>query len=820
MNNWFKKNGIHLGMIVFFVVLCFVYFTPAFQGKVLMQGDVQRAAATQSEIMKFKAEDGKGPLWTNSMFGGMPTYQIWLKYPKNITTHVIDVLNASFPNPVNTVLIYLLATYFLLIVLGMSPWLAAVGAIAFGFSSYNFIFLEAGHSNQAMAIAFFPAILGGVILTLRGRYWLGTALTAFFVAMEIRTNHIQMTYYLFIALIILMGIELYHSYKDKTLPAYWKSLGFLVAAAILGIAVNAGSLWTTYEYGEYSTRGKSNITTDSAQPNNGLNKDYAFQWSQGIGETMTLLIPNAYGGASQPTLDGKSDVAKAIMAKGADVQQATGFAQQMPVYWGPKPFTSGPWYFGAFVLFLFIFGLFIVKGRLKWWLLSATMLSILLAFGKNFSLLSDLFFHYVPLYNKFRSVEFNLVVASLCVPILACLAIFEATKPSVDVKEIIKKLKTSAYIVLGLLVVLIALPTLLFSFKADNHQEFLNQLNQVAGGDAGFGSIISKALIDDRISLFRTDAIRSLIFIVLGIGALWALINKKIAKPLGLIIIGVIILIDLWSVDKRYLNDEKFVSKSIMNQQAQKRPVDEFILRDTDPDYRVFDTTIPTFQSADATAFHKTIGGYHAAKLKRFQEVIDKQFTGSTNQDVLDMLNTKYFITPGKDGQTASMQANATASGHAWFVQSIQFAKNNDQEMQGISSFNPLKEAIVNQEFEPLLKGKNVGVPTNGIIKLTSYHPDLLKYDYSIDKAAVAVFSEIWYPKGWNMYVDGEQMPYFRADYLLRAAVLPGGNHKIEWKFEPKSYFYGENISLFGSILLSLILAYAFYRELATKRPA
>ncbi|MBK0381397.1 hypothetical protein I5M32_00365 [Pedobacter sp. SD-b] len=820
MNNWFKRNGIHLGMIVFFMVLCFVYFTPAFQGKVLMQGDVQRAAATQSEIMKYKAEDGKAPLWTNSMFGGMPTYQIWLKYPKNITTHVIDVLNATFPNPVNTVLIYLLATYFLLIVLGMSPWLAAVGAVAFGFSSYNFIFLEAGHSNQAMAIAFFPAILGGIILTLRGRYWLGTALTAFFIAMEIRSNHIQMTYYLFIALLILMGIEFYSAYKDKTLATVGKSLGFLVAAVILGVAVNAGSLWTTYEYGQYSTRGKSNITTDSAQPNNGLDKDYAFQWSQGVGETMTLLIPNAYGGASQPTLDEKSDVAKAIMAKGADAQQAAGFAQQMPVYWGPKPFTSGPWYFGAFVLFLFIFGLFIVKGKLKWWLLSATLLSILLAFGKNFSLLSDLFFNYFPLYNKFRSVEFNLVIASLCMPILACMAVFEATKPTVDVKEVIKKLKTSAYIVLGLLVVLIALPTLLFSFKADNHQDFLNQLNQVAGGDASFGASISKALIDDRISLFRADAFRSLIFIVLGIGALWALINKKITKPLGLIIIGVIILVDLWSVDKRYLNDTKFVSKSVMSQQIQKRPVDDFILRDTDPDYRVFDTTIPTFQSADATAFHKTIGGYHAAKLKRFQEVIDKQFTGSTNQDVLDMLNTKYFITPGKDAQSASMQANPTACGHAWFVQSIQYAKDNDQEMQAISSFDPKKEAIVNKEFEPLLKDKNVGVPTNGIIKLTSYHPDLLKYDYSTDKEAVAVFSEIWYPQGWKLYVDGEEMPYFRADYLLRAAVLPSGNHKIEWKFEPRSYFFGENISLFGSILLSLILAYALYRELATKRPA
>jgi hypothetical protein len=820
MTNWFKRNGIHLGIILFFVILCFVYFTPAFQGKVLMQSDVQKAGATQSEIMKYKELDGKAPLWTNSMFGGMPTYQIWLKYPKNITTHVIDLIKASSPNPVDIVLLYLIGAYFLLIVLGLSPWLAAVGAIAFGFSSYNFIFIEAGHSNQAMAIAFFPFILAGIMLTLRGRYWLGAAVTALFIALEIRANHIQMTYYLFIALLILMGIEFFHAYKSKTLKPFGKSICILALSVILGIIVNAGTLWTTYEYSKFSTRGKSNITTDAAQPSNGLDKDYAFQWSQGVGETITLLIPNAYGGASMPMLDDKSNVAKALVGKGADINQAAGFAQQMPVYWGPKPFTSGPWYFGAFVLFLFIFGLFIVKGKLKWWLLSATILSILLAFGKNFSLVSDLFFNYFPLYNKFRSVEFNLVIASLCMPILACLAIYEATKPTADVKEVIKKLKTSAYIVLGVLVVLLAMPTLLFSFKADNHQDFLQQLNQIAGGDSSFGASISAALIDDRISLFRADAIRSLLFIVVGIGVLWALINKKIAQPLGLIIIGVIVLSDLWSLDKRYLNDDKFVAKAIMSQQAKPREVDEFIMRDNDPDFRVLDLTIPTFQSADATAFHKTIGGYHAAKLKRFQEVIDKQFTGSMNQDVLDMLNTKYFITNGKDGKTASMQANSTACGHAWFVQSIQFVKDNDQEMQAISSFDPQKVAIVNQEFKHQIEEQKPGIPENGQIKLTSYHPDLLKYEYSVEKNVVAVFSEIWYPKGWKMYVDGEEKPYFRANYLLRAAVLPAGNHKIEWKFEPTSYFLGENISLFGSILLSLILAIAIYREIARKQPA
>lgn len=820
MNNWFKKNGIHLAMAGFFVVLCFVYFAPAFQGKVLMQGDVQRAEATQVEIMKYRVIDGKGPLWTNAMFGGMPAYQIWAQYPKNITTHVVSFLKFSFPNPVDTVLLYLLGTYFLLIVLGMSPWIAAGGAIAFAFSSYNFIFLEAGHSNQAMAIAFFPPILAGVLLTLRGKYWLGAFLTAFFIAMEIRSNHIQMTYYLFISLLILIGIEFYHAYKHKTIAQFGKAFGFLTMGVILAIAVNAGTLWTTYEYGQYSTRGKSNITTDSAQPNNGLDKDYAFQWSQGVGETITLLIPNAYGGASAPILKEDSKVAKAILAKGADIQQATNFAQQMPVYWGPKPFTSGPWYFGAFVLFLFVFGLFVVKSRLKWWLLCATILSMLLAFGKNFNLVSDLFFNYFPLYNKFRSVEFNLVIASLCVPILACLAVFEATKNGVDQKEIIKKLKISAYIVLGTLIALLALPTLLFSFKADTHQDFLNQLNQMAGGDASFGNSIAQALIDDRISLFRADALRSLLFIVVGIGILWALINKKVNQTIGLIIIGLVILTDLWSVDKRYLNDEKFVAKAVMNQQIKPREVDEFILRDKDPNYRVLDLTISPFTDASATYFHKTIGGYHAAKLKRFQEVVDKQFTGSLNQDVLDMLNTKYFITKGKEGQNTSMQVNATASGHAWFVQSIQYAKDNDEEMKGISSFDPKKEAIVNEEFKSLIEGKKVGITQNGGIILTSYHPDLLKYEYSSDKNVVAVFSEIWYPAGWKMYVDGEEKPYFRANYLLRAAVLPGGNHKVEWKFEPKSYFLGENISLIGSIILLLGLAFAIYREKATKQPA
>lgn len=817
--NWFKKNGIHLAVIGVFVVLCFIYFAPAFQGKVLVQNDVSQAKAMAKEISDIREETGKGPLWTNSMFGGMPAYQIWVQYPNNATTYVISTLKAVFPNPVDTVFLYLVGAYFLFIVLGMSPWLAAIGAIGFAFSSYNFIIIEAGHSNKALAIAFFAPIIAGIIMTLRGKYWMGTAITALFLALEIRSNHIQMTYYLFLALLILVGIEAYHHYKNKQLPQFWKAGAFLSLSIILAVTINASQLWTTYEYGKLSTRGKSNLSSEKSVVNSGLDKEYAYQWSQGIGESITFLIPNAYGGGSISLLDEKSEVVKNLTSKGIDNNQALGFARQLPSYWGPKPFTSGPWYFGAFVFFLFILGLFIVKNRLKWWLLSATLLSLFLSFGKNFSLISDLFFDYFPLYNKFRAVESTLVIASLCIPILAVLAIAEVLKADKDQKDVLNGLKKTAYIIGGIVVALLAVPTLLFSFKADNHQDFINQLNQVTG-DMSFANSIAQSLVEDRISLFRADALRTFIFIAVGAGILWAIITKKINATLGTLALGVLIVTDLWAVDKRYLNNENFVAKALIDQQFKSREVDEFILRDQDPNYRVLDLTISTFSSANTTYFHKTIGGYHAAKLKRFQEVIEKQFTGSMNQDVLDMLNTKYFITPGKDGQNTSMQVNSTACGNAWFVDKVQFVKSNDEEMVAISSFDPKKEAIIHDEFKEQLDDKNLGTSFSGKINLTSYHPDHLKYEYSIGKSALAVFSEIWYPEGWKLYVDGEEKPYIRANYLLRAAKLPGGNHTLEWKFEPKSYYFGEKISLIGSILLSLILAFAFYKERIQKLKA
>lgn len=821
MSNWFKRNGIHLAIIALFIVLCFIYFSPALQGKVLYQSDVMQAKAMQSEIMKYKAEDGKAPLWTNSMFGGMPAYQIWAQFPKNLTSYVVSFFSAVFPNPVYNVLLYLLGAYLMFIALRVKPLLAAAGAIAIAFSSYNFIIIEAGHTNKAFAIAFFAPIVAGVLMTLRGRYLWGALITAFFLAMEIRANHIQMTYYLFLALLILAGIELYHAYKNKTLQAYAKSIGYLAGAVILAVCVNASMLWVTYEYGQETIRGKSNLSQDASagKPSSGLDRDYAYTWSQGVGENITFLIPNAYGGESGHRLDKDSEVAKTLAAKGVPQEQVEGAVQQLQqyglisTYWGDKPFTSGPYYFGAVVCLLFVLGLFIVRDRIKWWIVAATVLSLFLSFGKNLPFLSDLFFDYFPLYNKFRAVESILVIAGLLVPLLAIMAIQEVVSGKLDTKVLLKKAAYSVYITGGIILVILILPGLFLSFKSGNHQQVIEGLTQ-AVGDQGFANSLANALIEDRTSLARADALRSLIFVLIGAGLLWALIKKSIKQEYVFALFAIVILIDMWGVDRRYLNNEKFVDKSTLEQSFQPRQVDELIMRDPSLNYRVFDLTINTFSNATTSYFHKTVGGYHAAKLKRFQEVLDKQFNNAINEDVLDMLNTKYVITNDQKDQSQRIQNRSTACGNAWFISNVLYVKDADEEMQGINSFNPKKEAIVHESFKSLIDIKKAGAPDpNAKITLTKYHPDHLTYEYTAGKDMIAVFAEIYYDKGWNAYVDGEKIPYFRANYILRAAQLPGGNHTLEFKFEPVSYYAGENISLIASILLIGGIGFAGYRE-------
>ncbi|MGZ3822271.1 MAG: hypothetical protein ACXVB6_16885, partial [Mucilaginibacter sp.] len=792
MNNWFKQNGVHLAVIGIFLAICFFYFTPAFQGKTLGQSDVIGAQSTQKEINDYRAKDTT-ILWTNQIFGGMPAFQIWAPYPNNITKHFIPAGKAIFPNPIDTVLILLIGAYFLFCVLKLNPWLAAAGAVAFTFSSYNMILLVAGHSNQEYAIAFFAPILASIILTFRGRYWLGGAFTAVFLAIEIAANHIQMTYYLLFAILILVGIELFHAIKTKTTGAYFKSIAYLGGATLIALMVNASLLWSTYEYGKETIRGQSNLTQHTTEPSNGLDKDYAYQYSQGVAESFTFLVPNAAGGGSgTESFDQNSETVKIFTAKGASDEQAIGAAQQisgipgLSLYWGYKrPSTYGPYYFGAVVCFLFVFGLIAVKSRIKWWLLGTVVLTMLLSFGGSWPYVSDIFFKYFPLYNKFRAVESILNVTALCFPILALLGIQEIINAT-DKAAIFRKLKIAFYIVGGITLLLVAVPSIFLSFKTSDQLSGITTLAQAMKGDTATATSVSGAIIKDRQNLEQADALRSLVFIVIAFGILWLFIKQKMNVTVLSLVFLAIILVDLWQVDKRYLREESFAVKDD-NTQPKPREVDQFIQRDADPDYRVVDLTQAPKYDPVTPFFHKSIWGYSAARLKRFEEILDNQFSKSLNQDVLDMLNTKYIISQDQQSRNLSMKRNETACGNAWFVKGVNYVKNADEEMQAITAFSPKEVAIVDQRFKSLINEKSTAFDPNSTIKLVHYSPDDMLYKSSSSTSSIAVFSEIYYDKGWKMYIDKQEAPYFRADYILRSAQIPIGNHTIEFKFHPAS---------------------------------
>lgn len=829
MKKWLQSNYIHFVIIAIFLALCFIYFSPALQGKVLYQSDVMEAQAMSKEIMDVKAQTGKAPLWTNSMFGGMPAFQIWARYPGNMTTYVIDFLKTVFPDPVDTILCFFLGSYFLLNVLKMKPWLAAAGAVAFTFSSYNFIYILAGHSNHAMAMAIFAPVLGAILLTLRGgRYLLpGSVLTAFFLALEIRTNHIQMTYYLFIIILIFMLIELCHAISEKQGKTFFKAVAFLAGAALLAVAINAGSLWSTWEYGQQSIRGKSNLTKKGPNASSGLDRDYAYQYSQGVGEISTFLVPNMYGGASSDKFPaGESEVAKALVKNRIPQEQVQPLLEQVDQftrgtllrpYWGDKPSTVGSWYFGSIVIFLFILGLFIVNNRFKWWIASTSFLFIFLSFGRNFPLVSDLFFDYFPMYNKFRSVDFALAVPAFLFPLLAFLALKELIDQKDKRKELPKKLLYSFYFTGGILLLILLVPGVLFDFKSASHQEFLTQLTQAFGGNSTVANAIGEGLVADRMALARADALRSLIFVSIGFGTLWFMMRSKIKTEAAVIILGVAILIDMWAVDRRYLNNSNFYDKYQLEQNFHPTTADQQIMADPALDYRVIDLSRGSqsnpFFDASASYFHKSVGGRHSARLQRYDEMVSTQFNGKINEPILDMLNTKYILAADSTSPVPKAVQRHTALGNAWFVSDLKFVKNADEEMRSISNFDPKTTAVVEKGNYVANMSLNKRPYGNGKIELTSYHPDHLIYKYELDGDATAVFSEIWYDKGWNMYVDGKKKHYFRVNYILRGASLRAGKHTVEFKFEPASYLVGDKISMASSILLLLASAYALYRN-------
>jgi hypothetical protein len=816
----FKELYPYAIAFVVFALIIIIYFLPFFQGKRLSASDTVHFTGMSKELVDYREKTGEEALWTNNMFGGMPAYQISTLYPKNLMNYLDQVFHFGFHAPVGMVIMYFLGFFFLLLVLGVNPWLSISGAIAFAFSSYFFIILEAGHNSKAFAIGYMAPVLAGVILAYRGKYFAGGLVTAIFLALQVLSGHPQITYYLMFMVLFYGIAELVRHIRENRIPAFVKASAVLIIAALLGVMTHTASLWSTYEYSKYSIRGKTELSSEKENRTSGLDKDYATDWSYGVAETMTFLIPNFHGGSSHGSLSTSSETYKTL--KDNRVPNAESIIKGLPLYWGPQPFTSGPVYVGAIVVFLFIFSLFYLKGPLKWWGIAVTLFSILLSWGKHFMPLTNFFLEYVPLYNKFRAVSMILVIAELSIPLLAFIAldrlIRDENKPG-----ILKSLKITLFITGGLLLFFILFAGSLFSFSSP--------------GDTSMGlpDWLLNSIREDRRSMFRNDAIRSLIFILLTFGLIWVYLKGKLQVKYLWMIIPVLILADMWPVNKRYLNDDDFKRKAQVTNPYQPTKADQAILKDTDPYYRVYNFQEAFDQSARTSYFHKNIGGYHGAKMRRYQEIIELRLTPERRQLVdalsgksgspddalknattFNMLNTKYFILD--DDQEPLM--NLYACGNAWFVEDYFVVNNADEEIAALEGLDPDKSAVIDKRFEPMLGGFTKSSTSQGTISLLSYAPNHLVYESKNERDGMAIFSEIYYDKGWKAFIDGKETQHFRANFILRGMIIPAGEHRIEFKFEPTSYYAGQNISLVSSILLILLLAGYFAKQLMDFRRA
>ncbi len=799
MNSFsFKSIAPHVVAVVLFLVVTFAYFSPLLEGKQIKQSDVTNFYGMSKEAHDYNAATGETALWTNSMFGGMPTYLIISVANANLFIKVHEFLSLGGAKPAGMVFLYLLGFYIALLAFRVNPWLSIAGALAYGFSSYFFIILEPGHITKAMALGYMPALIGGVYLAYNRKILLGGVLFGTFLTLQLLVNHMQITYYTFIIILVLGIFEFIRAIKEKLILNFAKASVMLLFVAILAIGSNLTNLWLTYEYGKYSMRGKTELTSDKENQTAGLDKDYATAWSYGQAETFSLLIPNINGGASGGELSTNSETYDYFNKQYGSVQ-AKQIVKQMPLYWGSQPFTSGPVYAGAAVIFLFVLGMFLLRGNVKWWLLSITIISILLAWGKNFMGLTEFFLDYVPGYNKFRTVSMILIIAEFALPLLAVLTIDKILKEGVERKLLIKYLKWSLGIVGGIVLILTIMPSAFFDFSCAGDVQY---------AQAGYPM---KELQADRESLLRMDGFRSLVFILLMATVVFFAGLKKLKPGIAILIVGVLFIADLWPINKRYVNNDMFISKADQKKPFLPSQANLDILKDTDPDFRVLNVAANTFNDVSTSYFHKSIGGYHGAKMKRYQELIDKQIS-KNNMQVLNMLNTKYVIVSTKE-QGPVAQQNPFALGNAWFVKSYKLVENADSELSALTNFDAAKEAIVDKRFTSMLTGFKSDSDSVATIKLTKYTPNYLSYESNSAISQLAVFSEIYYDKGWNVFVDQKPASYFRANYVLRAMMLPAGKHKIEFKFEPDGYRIGEKVSLASSILLVLLLLGAAFYE-------
>ena len=823
-----KKCLPDIFVVALFTVISLAYFfVPVMQGKILYRHDSSAGRGMGHEITQYVERTGEVSRWTNSLFGGMPTYQIAPSYDsKKVMEVAVDAYHLWLPENVWFLFVYLIGFYIMLRAFDFRRSLAALGSILWAFSSYFLIIIAAGHLWKVFALAYLPPMIGGIVLAYRGKYMKGLLATAIFTAFEINANHIQMTYYFLFVILFMVIAFLVDAIRNRQLARFWKASAVCVVAALIGVAMNASNLYHTWEYQKQSMRGKSELVKKNSanQTDSGLERDYITQWSYGIGETWTLLVPNAKGGASVPMIQ------NSIVRENANPMYEQIY-QQLGQYWGEQPGTSGPVYVGAFVCMLFIFSLFIVRGPMKWALLAATILSILLAWGRNFMPFTDFFIDYIPMYSKFRTVASILVIAEFTIPLLAMMALKRIVEEKDVLRDNMKWLYLSLAMTAGVAAVMAVTGGMGFDFVSSAERQALSQFPP-----EDLNPLLAD-ITNVRQMIFTADCWRTVVIIVIGT---LLLLFYKAGKLKPLYMLGgifVLCLVDMWQVDKRYLNDGMFVPRSERDTPPEMSETDRMILEDKSLDYRVLNFSTNTFNENETSYFHKSVGGYHPAKLRRYQELIEAYISpemrkameaiaknggdmaavdGNAVYPVLNMLNTKYFIMPLQGGDTAPIE-NPYACGNAWFVNKVSFVDNANEELATVGKIDVRHEAVADKKFQQTL-GASTTNDSTATVTLKSYEPDRLVYDVKSTNGGVLVFSEIYYP-GWTATIDGNDVPVGRVNYVLRALNMKPGNHKVELTFKPKTVVMTERIANTASAILVIILVavtIAAYRKRRT----
>lgn len=792
--NW-KKFLPYISIIGIFLILIIGLFPDAFKGEVVKHPDILNFKGIGSDATELRKETGEIAVWTNRSFSGMPTY-VWggAPYKGNKLRPLHKwFFSLGLPSPVCYFFIAFLSFFILTIVLKIDPWIGLVGSLACGLCCYNFLNGEAGHISKFMAISYCPLIAAGVLLVYRKKYILGALLFGIGLGIDIMAGHIQMTYYFGICMAIFVIAKLIISIQRNELANFVKASAILLIPLMLAVGSNASRLWTSYEYMKETIRGPQILTTAEGDSKTGLNKEYVFDWSHGIGETVSFIVPGAFGGGSIEPMDKDFATYKDLKKKGV----GRAGLKTAPLYWGDMPFTSGPIYFGAISWLLFVIGILLVRGHLKWWLLFTTVLITMLSWGKNLMGFNELFYNYFPLYDKFRSVNSILSVLQFTIPLLGVLALKELIYGDWKREELIKKMYTAVGITAGVVLLFGMFGGVFFDFHGANDARYES---------AGYNLA---AIVSDRKMMIRNDSIRSLIFILMAGGLIWMYLKEKLFKKSSIVlgILAFLMILDLGGIGHRYLNGDHFVKAKKYADNFEPRAVDNQILQDPSPHYRVYDMSISTFNSNRASNHHNTIGGYHAAKLRRYNDLIERQIAAG-NQKVMDMLNAKYYIT--RDQQA---QQNPGALGNVWFVKNIQQVNTHDDEINSLSDFEPRETAIIHSEFDAYLNGFSGG-NAEGNIQLTTIKPNHISYTSNSNSEQLAVFSEVIYKPnekgGWQSFIDGKPADHIRANYILRAMKIPAGEHTIEFKFRPASYYVGETIALVCSMILILgCIAYA-----------